>query len=225
MMRPVGVGLMSRGPMGVDGATITAGKPFLRDHALDFAFGHQLAALVGADDALRRVARGFVHRLAIARLQRRDRRGIDHPLDAGLAAPPAWWRGRRPDCCARSRTDRAPRAGNPPRHGKDSARPAAPRVMDAASRISPVDRLRHPGPRYWRGWRWARISTLTLKPRASAARATAAPTKPDAPVTSTVSAHRLTAAALPAATRASRAFHRSANRSAPARPSRSPARA
>src|ERR1700760_2945332 len=32
-----------------------------------------------------------------------------------------------------------------------------------------------------------RISTLVLKPRASAARATAAPTKPEAPVTSTVS--------------------------------------
>ena len=62
MMRPVGVGLMSRGPIGVDGATITAGKPFVRDHALDFALGHQLAALVGADHALRRVARGFVHR-------------------------------------------------------------------------------------------------------------------------------------------------------------------
>ena len=27
MMRPVGVGLMSRGPMGVEGATITAGRP------------------------------------------------------------------------------------------------------------------------------------------------------------------------------------------------------
>ena len=28
--RPVGVGLMSRGPMGVDGATITAGSPSSR---------------------------------------------------------------------------------------------------------------------------------------------------------------------------------------------------
>src|ERR1700761_2204787 len=32
-----------------------------------------------------------------------------------------------------------------------------------------------------------RISTLVLKPRATAARATAAPTKPEAPVTSTIS--------------------------------------
>ena len=47
MIRPVGVGLMSRGPIGVEGATITAGKPFFRDQPLDFAFGHQLAALVG----------------------------------------------------------------------------------------------------------------------------------------------------------------------------------
>ena len=60
--RPVGVGLMSRGPMGVDGATITAGSFSVCDQAFDFAFGHQLAALIGADHALRRVARGFVHR-------------------------------------------------------------------------------------------------------------------------------------------------------------------
>ena len=64
MIRPVGVGLMSRGPMGVDGATITAGSLSSCDQALDFALGHQLAALVGADHALRRVARGFVHRVA-----------------------------------------------------------------------------------------------------------------------------------------------------------------
>ena len=28
MMRPVGVGLMSRGPIGVEGLTITAGRPW-----------------------------------------------------------------------------------------------------------------------------------------------------------------------------------------------------
>ena len=83
IIRPVGVGLMSRGPIGVEGATITAGSPCSAHQAFDFTFGHQLGALVGADHALRRVARGFIHR-RVAGLQRRDGGGIDHPLDTGF---------------------------------------------------------------------------------------------------------------------------------------------
>ncbi len=32
MIRPVGVGFTSRGPIGVEGLTMTAGKPSVRDH-------------------------------------------------------------------------------------------------------------------------------------------------------------------------------------------------
>ena len=49
MMRPVGVGFTSRGPIGAEGLTITAGKPVLLDHVLDESFGEYLALLVGAD--------------------------------------------------------------------------------------------------------------------------------------------------------------------------------
>ena len=84
MMRPVGVGLMSRGPMGVDGATITAGSFSSRDHAFDFALGQKFAFLVDADGAFLGVARGLVHRLALAGLQGGDGRGIDHPLHTRL---------------------------------------------------------------------------------------------------------------------------------------------
>ena len=51
-MRPVGVGLTSRGPIGVDGLTITAGNPAFFDHALDHSLRHDLALLVCADGQL-----------------------------------------------------------------------------------------------------------------------------------------------------------------------------
>ena len=49
MMRPVGVGRTSRGPIGVDGLTMTAGRPIALDHRLDQPLSRDLAALVGAD--------------------------------------------------------------------------------------------------------------------------------------------------------------------------------
>ena len=49
MIRPVGVGLMSRGPIGVEGLTITAGRPSLGDHPLHQPLGGDLAVLVGPD--------------------------------------------------------------------------------------------------------------------------------------------------------------------------------
>ena len=48
MIRPVGVGFTSRGPIGVEGLTITAGRPRARS-SLDQPLGYDLGALVGAD--------------------------------------------------------------------------------------------------------------------------------------------------------------------------------
>ena len=59
------------------------GKPLLPYQAFDFAFGHQLAALVGADHALWGVARALIHG-GVAGLQGRDGRRIDHPFHPGL---------------------------------------------------------------------------------------------------------------------------------------------
>ena len=189
MMRPVGVGLMSRGPMGVEGATITAGKPLLRDQALDFALGHQLAALVGADHALRRVARGFVHRLAMAGLQGRDRGGIDHPLHAGIASAACMVALRALQIVALDLArDRAPRGGNRPRHGRDSARLPAPRSWRPRRACRPAP-ARTSRPAILARDAVGRISTRTCKPRATSAARHRRPTKPDAPVTRTMSAH------------------------------------
>ena len=60
MMRPVGVGLMSRGPIGVEGLTMTAGSLSFAIISLDQALGHDLAALVGADGGVFGERRGFV---------------------------------------------------------------------------------------------------------------------------------------------------------------------
>ena len=49
MIRPVGVGFTSRGPIGVDGLTMTAGQSVARDHRFDQALCGDLAALIGAD--------------------------------------------------------------------------------------------------------------------------------------------------------------------------------
>ena len=45
MIRPVGVGFTSRGPIGVDGLTMTARKAVLGDHLLDQALGRDLLRL------------------------------------------------------------------------------------------------------------------------------------------------------------------------------------
>src|SRR3569623_1676616 len=58
--------------------------------------------------------------------------------------------------------------------------------METASRISP-GAISTSNPSTLARLAVGRSSTLTLKPRASALRATAAPTKPEAPVTKTVS--------------------------------------
>ena len=86
MMRPVGVGLMSRGPIGVEGLTITAGRPSPHQ-ALDDTFGRYFAALVGADRLGFGQAARFVSGVfARARLQRGDGARVDDALDAGVAA-------------------------------------------------------------------------------------------------------------------------------------------
>ena len=49
MIRPVGVGRISRGPIGVDGLTMTGGQIMLFDQAQNFLFGHIFRPLIGAD--------------------------------------------------------------------------------------------------------------------------------------------------------------------------------
>ena len=86
MMRPVGVGRTSRGPMGVDGLTMTAGRRSRSHHAFDEALGGDLAALVGADRLVLCQRARLVGRAAIvSQLERRNARGVDDPLDAGIA--------------------------------------------------------------------------------------------------------------------------------------------
>ena len=82
MMRPVGVGFTSRGPIGVEGLTITAGSPVARDHLGDEILGDDLAALVGADRFGVRQVPGLVGEAAGAQVEGRDRAGVDDPLHA-----------------------------------------------------------------------------------------------------------------------------------------------
>ena len=83
MIRPVGVGLTSRGPIGVEGLTITTGRPARRP-SLPPPFGHHLAALVGPDGLPRRQRQGLVRRPDRRRgRQGGDAAGIDDPLDPG----------------------------------------------------------------------------------------------------------------------------------------------
>ena len=184
-MRPVGVGLMSRGPTGVDGLTITAGKLALAHELPHHLLGQEFGALVMADHVREAARRRFIGRAAVVvPAQRGDAAGIDDARDAGLRAPPPsraacprhWRRTSAPD--------RAPRAGNPPRRD----RPRRSR-RGRRQRLGIVERARaghrHRGPRYCARSLDGRSSTRTLRPWASSARATAEPTKPDAPVTST----------------------------------------
>ena len=62
MMRPVGVGRTSRGPIGVEGLTITAGRFRAATISVDQLLGHDLAALVGADRVVGRQRAGLVGR-------------------------------------------------------------------------------------------------------------------------------------------------------------------
>ena len=80
---PVGVGLMSRGPTGALGFTITIGSPSCarREHGL---LGQVFGALVGADHLVQRVRRRLVGRGAVAdQPERRDAAAIHHALHAG----------------------------------------------------------------------------------------------------------------------------------------------
>ena len=102
MIRPVGVGLMSRGPIGVDGLTMTDRQAVARDHRFDQALGGDLAALVGAD----RVA-GFASGAdssaappVATACERRDAARVDDPLDAAARAPPPSRRACRRRWCA-----------------------------------------------------------------------------------------------------------------------------
>ena len=85
---------MSRGPIGVEGLTITAGRPSLGDHPLDQPLGGDLALLVGADRLGLGQRRGLVDDGGgVGGAQGGDAGGVDDPLDAGgqrrLPSPPA----------------------------------------------------------------------------------------------------------------------------------------
>ena len=88
MMRPVGVGRTSRGPIGRRRIDDHGRQPVPPDHGLDQTLGRDLAALVGADRLV------FGERTVLGRggaldeLQGRDAAGVDDALDAGAAAPP-----------------------------------------------------------------------------------------------------------------------------------------
>ncbi len=86
---PVGVGLMSRGPIGVDGLTITGGHPFVADQPAHLLLGEVFGALVHADH------RGFVDRRVLRprravadQPERGDAAAIDDPLHPGVARRP-----------------------------------------------------------------------------------------------------------------------------------------
>ena len=87
MMRPVGVGRTSRGPIGVDGLTIDRRQP-VRRHLGHDILGHHLAALVGADRGIDRKRPRLVGDAAVAQVEGRNRAGVDDALDAGARAPP-----------------------------------------------------------------------------------------------------------------------------------------
>ena len=73
MMRPVGVGRTSPGPIGVEGLTMTDRQVLLGHHLLDHAFGDDFAVFVGADGGASVERKGLVARHAVRlRLQRRD---------------------------------------------------------------------------------------------------------------------------------------------------------
>ena len=75
--------MTSRGPIGVDGLTITAGSPSLRDHGFDQTLGRDLAALVGADPLAFGERRILRRGAAVGELQGRHAAGVDDALDAG----------------------------------------------------------------------------------------------------------------------------------------------
>ena len=183
MMRPVGVGRTSRGPIGVEGLTITAGKPLRATISATDVLGDDLAALVGADRRRRRQRRVSSASSAVAEIECGDRAGVDDPLDAGAqrllhddAACPRHWRGG----CRRAR---APKAGSRRRRGRDSGRPSAP----PRPRRGPADRRPRPrrADRCWFVGSKARTRTRTGWPAVRNSAAIAEPTKPLAPVTRT----------------------------------------
>ena len=83
MILPVGVGRTSRGPIGVEGLTMTAGKTAFRHHGLDQSFGRDLAAFVGADALIFAQRSGLVRGHPVgSHGDGRHAAGVDDALDA-----------------------------------------------------------------------------------------------------------------------------------------------
>ena len=83
-MRPVGVGLTSRGPIGVEGLTVTTGNAELRGALAHGLLGQELRALVVADHVVDGHGRVLVGRRAIlVDAEHGDARRVDHARRAG----------------------------------------------------------------------------------------------------------------------------------------------
>ena len=67
IMRPVGVGFTSRGPIGVEGLTMTAGRPLVAHQRRHRFLGEEFRALVGADHVGERARRRLVGGAAVVR--------------------------------------------------------------------------------------------------------------------------------------------------------------
>ena len=181
MMRPVGVGLTSRGPIGVDGLTITAGslsfativRPAVRRRSC-FACRLRRRSCNLESDGFRRPG------AIVAQGQGGDAAGIDNSLDAGAFCL-LHHDARAVHVGGKILVGAGPTADNRrPREKRIGRRPwpVAPTMhracrLEANSKSSPSSRNRGlPG----------RTSARTAKPSESSFLATADPTSPVAPV-------------------------------------------
>ena len=183
MIRPVGVGLISRSPTGVVGIhhhDIAAAPSGLDRHLL----GHELGALVVADHVFQAHRRILVGGAAVAgETHGRDARGVHDSPHAGLPGsikqrPRALDVGAIHDCMS---ADRASTAGN--RRQRETPRRSPPSPCAAnRDRADRRPRARHAGRRcFWSAGgshQQPQIGALVGQ-----SRATWLPTKPVAPVT------------------------------------------
>jgi len=83
-MRPVGVGLMSRGPIGVEGVDDHRRELLALDKAAHLGLCQELRALVGTHHVVERARRHLVRGPTVGvKSQGGNTRGVDYALDAG----------------------------------------------------------------------------------------------------------------------------------------------
>ncbi len=155
------------------------------DHPPHRLLGEEFRALVGADHVGEAAWRGFVGRACRPPSDPASRRcWYRRCARRQLVGPPSSVPPCRRHWPHTWRRDRAPKAGNRPQH--DRARRSPPRRLRATVGRSSCrfgSRLRTLRDC---GGRWsAAAARARVRPAARSARTTAAPTKPDAPVTST----------------------------------------